>query len=116
MTTYKDRLGRNSSTANEIGTETRDLDAMHAAAKAEGGRVIVLDWTFLSPSAMFMPGKRTGKFRLGKDALLSNQSGSSISFEDYAIALVDEIERPAHLRQRFTVGYQSSQPSSVFQD
>ncbi len=64
-----------------------------------------LDWTFLSPSAMFVPGTRTGKFRLGKDTLLSNDAGSSISFEDYAIALVDEIERPAHSRQRFTVGY-----------
>lgn len=64
-----------------------------------------LDWTFLSPSAMFVPGERTGTFRLGKDALLSNASGSSISFPDYAIALVDEIETPAHVRQRFTVGY-----------
>ena len=64
-----------------------------------------LDWTFLSPSAMFVPGERSGKFRLGKDQLLSNEQGSSISYEDYAIALVDEIETPAHRRQRFTVGY-----------
>jgi putative NADH-flavin reductase len=64
-----------------------------------------LDWTFLSPSALFVPGERTGKFRLGKDALLSNDKGSSISFADYAIAMVDEIEKPAHSRQRFTVGY-----------
>lgn len=64
-----------------------------------------LDWTFLSPSAMFVPGERTGQFRLGKDQLLSNENGSSISFEDYAMAMVDEIERPAHRRQRFTVGY-----------
>ncbi|TKY82453.1 NAD(P)-dependent oxidoreductase [Pectobacterium polonicum] len=64
-----------------------------------------LDWSFLSPSAEFVPGQRTGKFRLGKDALLSNDKGSSISFEDYAVALVDEIENPAHTRQRFTVGY-----------
>lgn len=64
-----------------------------------------LDWTFLSPSAMFVPGERTGTFRLGDDALLTNAKGSSISFEDYAIALVDEIEKPAHLRRRFTVGY-----------
>ena len=64
-----------------------------------------LDWTFLSPSALFVPGERTGQFRLGKDQLLANESGSSISFEDYAIAMVDEIERPAHRRQRFTVGY-----------
>ncbi|WP_323640461.1 NAD(P)-dependent oxidoreductase [Pectobacterium polonicum] len=64
-----------------------------------------LDWSFLSPSAEFVSGQRTGKFRLGKDALLSNDKGSSISFEDYAVALVDEIENPAHTRQRFTVGY-----------
>lgn len=64
-----------------------------------------LDWTFLSPSGLFAPGARTGKFRLGKDELLSTDKGSSISFEDYAVALVDEIEKPAHSRQRFTVGY-----------
>jgi len=64
-----------------------------------------LDWTFLSPSAEFVPGERTGKFRIGKDSLLSNEAGSRISFEDYAIALVDEIEKPQHPRQRFTVGY-----------
>ncbi len=55
-----------------------------------------LDWTFLSPSAAFVPGERTGKFRLGGDALLTNEAGSSISFEDYAIALADEIEAPKH--------------------
>ncbi|MBP2566767.1 NAD(P)-dependent oxidoreductase [Agrobacterium tumefaciens] len=64
-----------------------------------------LDWTFLSPSAEFVPGERTGKFRIGKDELLSNAEGSRISFEDYAIALIDEIEKPQHSRQRFTVGY-----------
>ncbi len=64
-----------------------------------------LDWTFLSPSAVIAPGERTGKFRLGKDQLLTNDKGSNISAEDYAIALVDEIEKPAHSRQRFTVGY-----------
>ncbi|MDO8875398.1 MAG: NAD(P)-dependent oxidoreductase [Pseudolabrys sp.] len=64
-----------------------------------------LDWTFLSPSALFFAGPRTGKFRLGTDQLLTNDKGSSISFEDYAIALVDEIEKPAHSRKRFTVGY-----------
>ncbi len=64
-----------------------------------------LDWTFLSPSAMFGPGQRTGKFRLGTDQLLAGEHGSSISFEDFSIALVDEIEKPAHVRQRFTVGY-----------
>lgn len=64
-----------------------------------------LDWTFISPSAVFAPGERTGKFRLGTDQLLVSENGSRISYEDFAIALVDEIETPQHSRQRFTVGY-----------
>jgi putative NADH-flavin reductase len=65
-----------------------------------------LNWSFLSPSALFTAGERTGKFRLGTDQLLTNSDGKSwISFEDFAVALADEIERPAHIRQRFTVGY-----------
>lgn len=65
-----------------------------------------LDWTFLSPSALIQPGERTGTFRLGTDQLLVDAKGSSaISAEDYAIALVDELEKPAHSRRRFTVGY-----------
>ncbi len=65
-----------------------------------------LNWTFLSPSALFAPGERTGKFRLGTDQLLTAEDGKSwISFEDFAVALADEIERPAHIRRRFTVGY-----------
>lgn len=65
-----------------------------------------LNWTFLSPSALFTAGERTGKFRLGKDQLLTAEGGKSwISFEDFAVALADEIDRPAHIRQRFTVGY-----------
>ena len=65
-----------------------------------------LDWTYLSPSVFFAPGERTGKFRVGKDQLLTAADGkSSISMEDYAIALADEIEHPQYSRQRFTVGY-----------
>jgi uncharacterized protein len=65
-----------------------------------------LDWTFLSPSAIFSPGARTGKFRVGDDRLLVGPDGSSrVSMEDYAIALVDELEAPKHSRRRFTVGY-----------
>ena len=65
-----------------------------------------LNWTFISPSALFVAGERTGKFRLGTDQLLAGADGKSwISFEDYAVALADEIEKPAHLRKRFTVGY-----------
>jgi hypothetical protein len=66
----------------------------------------VLDWTFLSPSAFFAPGQRTGKFRLGKDQLLIAADGKShVSMEDFAIALVDELEKPKHARERFRVGY-----------
>jgi putative NADH-flavin reductase len=65
-----------------------------------------LDWTFLSPSALIQPGERTGQFHLGTDQLLVDAKGNSaISAEDYAIALVDELEKPAHSRRRFTVGY-----------
>jgi putative NADH-flavin reductase len=69
-------------------------------------RASTIDWTYLSPSAFFEPGQRTGKFRLGQDQLLTAPDGKSwISMEDYAIALVDELEQPQHRRQRFTVGY-----------
>jgi len=65
-----------------------------------------LDWTFLSPSALFDGTERTGKFRLGQDDLLVSSDGtSSISFADYAIAMIDEVEAPKNSRQRFTVGY-----------
>jgi putative NADH-flavin reductase len=65
-----------------------------------------LDWTFLSPSALFDGTERTGQFRLGQDDLLVNSEGASaISFADYAIAMIDEVETPKHSRQRFTVGY-----------
>ncbi|AMW85272.1 Rrf2-linked NADH-flavin reductase [Pseudomonas yamanorum] len=65
-----------------------------------------LDWTFLSPSAEFVETARTGKFRLGQDELLVSSEGRSwISFADFAIALIDEVEMPKHSRQRFTAGY-----------
>jgi putative NADH-flavin reductase len=65
-----------------------------------------LDWTFVSPSMVFGPGERTGVFRLGTEELLIAADGkSSISYEDFAVALVDEIEAPKHNRGRFTVGY-----------
>lgn len=92
--------------------DTPQFPAIYKAEASAGGNFLdllreetTLDWTFLSPSAMFVPGERTGKFRLGGDQLLSNDKGSSISFEDYAIAMADEIEKPAHSRRRFTVGY-----------
>jgi uncharacterized protein len=65
-----------------------------------------INWTYFSPAGFFEPGERTGKFRLGKDDLITDAQGNSrISFEDYAIALVDELENPQHQRERFTIGY-----------
>lgn len=65
-----------------------------------------IDWTYLAPAAYFEPGERTGKFRVGKDELIANEKQESrISMEDYAIALVNELEKPAHRKQRFSVGY-----------
>jgi len=67
---------------------------------------VALDWSFLSPSAILGPGERTGKFRLGGDQLLVGADGKSrISIPDYAIALVDELEKAQHIRKRFTAGY-----------
>jgi uncharacterized protein len=60
-----------------------------------------VNWTFLSPAVVIAPGERTGVFRLGLDEPV----GDFISAEDFAVALVDEIEKPAHERRRFTVGY-----------
>jgi DnaK suppressor protein len=66
-----------------------------------------LNWTFLSSSALFVERERTAKFRLGTDQILTAADGKSwITFADFAVAIADEIERPAHLRGRFTVGYQ----------
>lgn len=65
-----------------------------------------IDWTYLAPAAYFEPGERRGKFRLGTDELISDANGESrISMEDYAIALVDELEQAAHRKQRFSIGY-----------
>ena len=65
-----------------------------------------LDWVFLSPAAMLVPGERTGRYRSGKDDLLTDDAGESrISLEDYAVAMLDETERPEHHRERFTVAY-----------
>jgi len=65
-----------------------------------------INWTYFSPPMLIQPGERTGKFRLGKDDLIKDLSGnSSVSFEDYAFALVDELENPVHQRARFTIGY-----------
>lgn len=65
-----------------------------------------LDWSFVSPSLLLEPGARTGQFRLGDDAPLFDAKGESrISVEDLAVAIVDELENPRHIRKRFTAGY-----------
>jgi uncharacterized protein len=80
---------------------------MGAKAFLEDLRTIEdLDWTLLSPAALLEPGERTGKFRIGGDRLLIGPDGQSrISIEDYAIAVLDELESPRHIRHRFTVAY-----------
>lgn len=65
-----------------------------------------IDWVFFSPAGSLEPGKRTGKFRLGKDDLIVDETGKShISVGDYALAMVDELEQANHHRERFTIGY-----------
>jgi putative NADH-flavin reductase len=65
-----------------------------------------LDWTYVSPAALIQPGERTGKYRIGGDQLLVDEKGEShISAEDYAVALLDEVENPRHIRLRITVAY-----------
>lgn len=65
-----------------------------------------LDWTFVSPAKMLVPGERTGKYRTGNDQPVKTADGNSqISVQDYAVALLDEAEKPAHRGERFAVGY-----------
>lgn len=65
-----------------------------------------IDWVFFSPAGSLEPGERTGNYRLGKDDLIVNDKGESkISVQDYAKAMVDELENPAHHNERFTIGY-----------
>jgi uncharacterized protein len=78
----------------------RDTLEVYRAARAD------LDWTVLSPAALIQPGERTGTYRTGTDQLLTDAAGQSrISAEDYAVALLDEVETPRFIRQRFTVAY-----------
>jgi uncharacterized protein len=92
------------------------VDSMPAAYRGEVlGQKDALDylrtikdapWTYFSPAGSIVAGARTGKFRLGGDKLLVDAAGQSrISMEDYAVAVLDEIEKPAHPQQRFTIGY-----------
>ncbi|MPY49351.1 NAD(P)-dependent oxidoreductase [Streptomyces acidicola] len=84
------------------------LQIMHAHGDAlDYYRTVTdVDWTNISPAAMIEPGTRTGSYRTALDDLITDDDGNStITVEDYAVALLDEIEQPSHRRQRFTVGY-----------
>lgn len=99
------------------GVELVDTEAFPANIKpgALGARALrnklqadeqALDWTYLSPPAFLEPGERSGQFRLGTTSLLMNgEKPASISVADLAVAILDEIEKPQHIRQQFTVGY-----------
>ena len=77
----------------------RALDVFRASASP-------LNWTFVSPAALMQPGERTGQYRIGGDQLLLDAAGNSrISVPDFAVALLDELERNAHGRQRMSVAY-----------
>lgn len=65
-----------------------------------------VDWVFFSPAADMRPGVRSGRYRLGKDDMIVDIVGNShISVEDYAAAMIDELEYPKHHQERFTIGY-----------
>jgi uncharacterized protein len=83
--------------------EAEEGRASLAVYRAEAGG---LDWTFLSPAAVIQPGERTGKYRTTLDLFFTDAEGNSvISYEDYAVALLDELERPRHVGRRFGVAY-----------
>ena len=101
---------------NAGGTRLSETEGFPAAYKAEAdaqGEVLDLfrgitdlDWTYVSPAAEIGPGERTGAFRTGGDDLLTDADGHSrISAEDYAIAIVDTLEKGDHVRERITVAY-----------
>ncbi|MEO6338492.1 MAG: NAD(P)H-binding protein [Caulobacteraceae bacterium] len=83
------------------------VEAAPAAVALDNIRGVTdLDWSFISPSMMLGPGERVGKFRLGGDDLIVDDKGDSkISYDDLAVAIVDELETPKHIRKRFTAGY-----------
>lgn len=84
------------------------LQIMHAHGDALDYLRGVKDvrWTNISPAATIEPGARTGTYRIGKDDLVVDENGESrISMEDYAVAVLDEIENPRHVRERFAVGH-----------
>jgi uncharacterized protein len=65
-----------------------------------------INWTYFSPAGLIRPGTRTGNYRVGTEQLVTDAKGESrISAEDYAVAMLDEIEKPRFIGQRFTAAY-----------
>lgn len=102
----------------EVAPGVQVVDTMNVPDQIKGGVLATretlymlreekdLDWTFLCPPSTIAPGERTGHYRVGKDQLLKNEAGESkISTQDYAVAMIDELEHPQHIRERFTVAY-----------
>ncbi|GAB6992040.1 NAD(P)-dependent oxidoreductase [Paenibacillus pini] len=89
----------------EFPAELRPLAVAHAEAY-EVFRQSDLEWTYCSPAAEMEPGRRTGQFRIGMDKLITDEAGNSrITVEDYAVALIDEMDDPYFVGTRFTVAY-----------
>lgn len=85
--------------AGEVKSAVDSLDWLRAEVKD-------VPWTFFSPAGNISPGTRTGKFRIGGEQIVVDAQGrSAISMEDYAVAMLDEIEKPQFVNNRFTVGY-----------
>ncbi len=90
--------------AEWVGIATAHSDLLKLLRTTDLGAGV--EWTYFSPAAVIQPGEKTGNFRLGKDDLVVDAEGESrISAEDYAVALVNELEHPQHVRERFTIGY-----------
>lgn len=94
--------------------DTPDFPEIYRAEAEEGREALQLyraegaglDWTFLSPAIVIQPGERTGRYRTTGETMLFDDAGqSTISYEDYAVALVDELENPRHAGERFGVAY-----------
>jgi len=94
--------------------DTPDFPEIYREEAREGREALAIwrneakgmDWTYLSPAVEIAPGKRTGKYRTTDDKILFDDKGKSfITFEDYAVAVLDELERPQHIAKRFGVAY-----------
>lgn len=86
--------------------EEYKAEALQAREALEILRAADVNWTYLSPAVVITPGERTGQYRMGGDQVLADAEGNSlISMEDYAVAVLDELESPNHERGRFTVAY-----------